>query len=154
MIFKKCKLDKRTKQELKRAQKEKSRCAKTYKDWNDDEFNCGPLKFIWGIQYNGEITDNFNSLNDFEITYNRDTKKYLLFLETMNIFNDLESRKNYLRKHIFKKFENYILKNNLLDKNLDPHNLYWYNSGNLFEASDLTELYFKFKIFVKGYCSI
>lgn len=33
--------------------KEKKRCKKLYKDWVDDEFNCGPNKFIFGVMNEG-----------------------------------------------------------------------------------------------------
>ena len=49
MNFIKTKLNKITKKELIKAEKEKKRCQRLYLDWKDDEYNCGPLKFIWGV---------------------------------------------------------------------------------------------------------
>jgi len=40
------------------------------------------------------------------------------------------------------------------DSTFDPHNLYLYNDGNFFQASSLTELYYKFEIFVTGYSQL
>jgi hypothetical protein len=147
MNFIKTKLNKITKKELIKAEKEKKRCQKLYSDWKDDEYNCGPLRYIWGIQHNGEDTNNFNTLNDLDICFNRDTKKYILSLDSMVIMSP-ELTKHHL-EFLLDKFSKLI--GDKLEYNFNPYGLNMYDTGELFIADSLTELYYKFKIFVKGY---
>ena len=152
-LFFKNKLDKITKNELKRAKKEKIRCQKMYSDWKDDEYNCGPLKFIWGIKSADDFTSNganFYTMNDINISYNRDTHKYLLDLETIYQFNNVKEKKIYL-ENLLDEFREYLYRENFFEVNFDPHLLYLYNNGEMFVADSLTELYYKFRIFVEGF---
>lgn len=139
--------------EIRLAKKEKKRCAKLYPDWVDNEYNCGPLKFIWGVKSYDDLTAyeaNFYSMNDIDITYNRDTHKYLLGLETIYEFHSIDEKIKYL-DNLLKEFEKYIKESNQFDYEFDPYFLYFYNFGELFIADTLTELYYKFKIFVEGF---
>ena len=52
------------KKELKNGLKEKKRCQKLYDDWVDNEFNMGPLKFIFAVTSIKNQTPSFNTLND------------------------------------------------------------------------------------------
>lgn len=142
------KLDKQTRAELKQATKEKKRCMKLYKDWKDDEYNCGPLKYLFGVLPNNEFATNWHQLTDLDVYYNRDTKRYMLGIETIYKFETIENSIKYL-DNLCNRFYDY-LKNNF-DPNVNPFNLYTYNDGNLFQAESLSELYYKFKIFVEGY---
>ena len=144
-------MNKELKQEIKNAKKDIKRCKKQYPDWKDDEYNCGPLKYVWGIQSNGQDATNFYQLNDLDIYYNRDTNKYMLGVETLYIFDSNKDKALYL-KRMEEKFSSYI--DAELDNKYDPFNLYMYNDGNLFQADSMTELYYKFKIFVNGYQSL
>ena len=133
--------------ELKKSRKEKKRCKKLYPDWKDDEYNCGPLRYVWGIQHNGEDTNNFNTLNDLDIYFNRDTKKYILSLDTMVIMSP-EQTMNHL-EFLLGKFSKLI--GDILECSFNPYELNVYDAGELFIADSLTELYYKFKIFVNGF---
>ena len=133
--------------ELKKSKKEKKRCKKLYPDWKDDEYNCGPLRYVWGIQHNGEDTNNFNTLNDLDIYFNRDNKKYVLSLDTMVIMSP-EQTINHL-EFLLGKFSKLI--GDKLECNFNPYELNVYDTGELFIADSLTELYYKFKIFVNGF---
>lgn len=134
--------------------KEKKRCKKLYKDWVDDEFNCGPNKFIFGIMNEGNKYLNapqnkivsFYTLNDLQIYYNRDTQKYILDIELFT--RDNESWEEYLSRLLLE-FKNFI---NLYDKNIDI-DLFNYLSDidNYWVADSLQLLYNKFYIFVMGY---
>ena len=149
----KFKLYSSTKNELKKAKKEKARCKKIYPDWKDDEYNCGPLKFIWGVKSHDDLTANgvnFYSMNDIDIVYNRDTKMYLLGIETIYLFESHKYRIEYLN-NLLDEFREYLYKNNLFEVDINPQHLYLYNNGEMFISDNLTDLYYKFKIFVKGY---
>lgn len=141
-------MDRVLRKELRQAEKEKKRCKKQYPDWEDNEYNCGPLKYVWGVQSNSQDATNFYQLTDLDIYYNRDTTKYILGLETLYVFETNQARLDYLDNLLFR-FYNYL--RDQFDSTVDPFHLYQYNNGNLFEADSLTELYYKFKIFVKGY---
>ena len=85
-----------TKRDIKHALQEKKRCKKQYPDWEDNEYNCGPLKYIWGVQSDGQDATNFYQLTDLDIYYNRDTHKYMLGIETIYIFDSNQARMDYL----------------------------------------------------------
>ena len=152
MVFKK--VDKYIKNNLKKSTKEKRRCQKLYPDWKDDEYNCGPLKYIWGVKSHDDLTlnnANFCTLNNLDIYYNRDTRKYLLNIDFIfNFTNKKDENIKYLN-NLLDEFKDYILESNLFNVNFDPSFIYLYDNGELFIADSLTELYYKFKIFVKGY---
>ena len=156
MIFLKNNLNKETKEDLRRSKKEKKRCQKLYADWKDDEYNCGPLKYIWGIKSHDDLSANkanFYTLNDLDIYFNRDNRLYMLGLETIYSFETVADRINYLNR-LLDTFKDYMVSNSLFDSNYDPFFLYLYNYGKMFEAESLTELYYKFKIFVTGYSNL
>ena len=75
----------------------------------------------------------------------------MLGLETIYIFESNQARMDYLEK-LGALFHQYM--KDKFDSTVDPFLLYKYNNGNLFEADSLTELYYKFKIFVKGYMQL
>ena len=153
-LFRNFKLCRETRKEIKQAEKEKKRCAKQYSDWKDDEYNCGPLKFIWGLKSYDDLSScdvNFYSMNDIDIYFNRDTQKYILGIETIFKFESQDHRIKYLER-LLKAFKEYM--SGKFDSTFDPHNLYLYNDGNFFQASSLTELYYKFEIFVTGYSQL
>ena len=153
----KAKLNKETKEDLRRSKKEKKRCQKLYADWKDDEYNCGTLKYIWGIKSYDDLSEtnkaNFYTLNDLDIYFNRDNKLYMLSLETIYSFETVADRINYLNR-LLDTFREYMVTNDLFDSNYDPFFLYRYNDGNIFAGNSITELYYKFKIFVTGYSNL
>lgn len=137
--------------EIKRAKKEVKRCKKQYPDWKDNEYNSGPLKFIWGISTQ-DLPASFYTLNDLDICYNRDTKKYLLGLETLYKFDSIKDTISYLDS-LLKEFAHYICLN-YKPENYDKSNLYAYNMGEIFLGDTVEELYWKFYLFVEGFKKI
>jgi hypothetical protein len=135
-----------------RSKKEKKRCKKTYPDWADDEYNCGPLKFIWGVMSDDNLcatVPSFYTMNDLDICYNRDTKKYLLGLETIYRFDDAGYEIAYLEELLLA-FTKYVKEQKLKVRNAD-FGLYPFSTGELFIADSIEQLYFNFKLFVHGY---
>ena len=152
---------KQLKKELKHNLKEKKRCQKLYNDWVDNEFNMGPLKFIFAVtsntnNYLNNIKDqlpSFNTLNDLLIYYNRDTKKYLLNIEIGYNKKD-ESDIDYLFRlnHEFQVFMDQQGKSVNLFGNLDSKLFNFINNDmDYWIADTLEELYYKFYVFVSGY---
>ena len=124
-----------------------------YPDYIDDEYNNGSLKFIWGITSWDDLTGKDASLftmNDIDIIYDRDTKLYNLSIETIYMFegNKDEEECKYLR-HLLDKFSKYM-DNSKLSKNCKTY-LAMYDC---FSAKSIEELYFKFRVFVEGYCKV
>ena len=80
------KVNKFLKREFKRYEKAKKRCAKSYPDWKDDEFNCLDLKYIWGLDINDKTKDtSFDSLNKATLYFNRLINKYELCIDLTDI---------------------------------------------------------------------
>lgn len=148
------KIDKQLKNELKRYEKEKIRCAKQYVDWKDDDYNCGPLKFIWGLNTNSVEEPNFRTLNIVSIYYNRDNGLYFLDLEgDANEFNEYYIKE--LQK-VESRFTEWICSNSTVYEEVKTFNFdrdigTVMNLGkDLFVGKSIAELYYKFKILVKG----
>lgn len=145
-------MQKWSKTELKLANKEKIRCKKTYEDWVDDEFNCGCLKFIFGVTDNPLIEHkaNFTTLNNLQIYYNRDTKKYLLDLECCDLHkisylhNLLNEFQSFMQNEENINVCNFEFLDTSMSKFINNNMSYWI-------ADSLEELYYKFFVFVNGY---
>lgn len=148
------KIDKKLKKELKKCKKEKIRCAKQYADWKDDDYNCGPLKFIWGLNTNSAEEPNFRTLNIIYIYYNRDNGLYFLELDgdsnefKNNYVNNLQKIESY--------FTEWICSNTAMNEEVKNFKLtdcietIMNLSKDLFIGKSIAELYYKFKILVKG----
>ena len=155
------------KKELRRANKENKRCKKLYSDWADDEFNCGPNKFIFGVitksrnsqkSYNSD-SPSFQTINDLQVYYNRDNRQYTLDIESN--YSSVEDVK-YLT-HLLKEFKKFVMSSNnkmlCTDKELlsiSHKDLYEYINFNTsyshyWTSDNLIILYNKFYIFVEGY---
>jgi len=127
-----------------------------YPDYVDDEYNCGSLKFIWGIKSWDDLTGKDASLftmNDIDIIYDRDSKLYMLGIETIYTFkeNKKENECKYLRR-LLETFTKYMNDNNY-SKNYDVC-IYAFGSSTKNSAESIEKLYFNFKVFVEGYCKV
>jgi hypothetical protein len=122
-----------------------------YSDWEDNEYNCGDLKFIWGVKSYDDLSKsaaNFNTMNDIEILYNRNTKMYNLSFETIYEFkNGKYDEIRYLRS-LLRSLASFMRKNHYSTS--EDYNFQCWDN-NLFEAKSISELYTKFKVFVDGY---
>ena len=120
-----------------------------YPDWKNDEYNCGPNLYIWGIPTDGSEKASFVTLNDMDIYYNRESQKYFLDIETIHQLGYVGTCTHLEQMKC--KLYNYLKENNKLDFNYPVYDLESYRTGAAFEASNLTELYFKYYIFTEGY---
>jgi hypothetical protein len=154
-----------SKKEIKRANKEKKRCKKMYEDWKDDEFNCGANKFIFGVMSSvnnmletPQDTPSFYTLNDLQVYYNRDNKKYLLDIEIGFESTIGDSDIKYLT-NLLKAFKSFILeyfnyedeKSILLNTNKNTYKYIGNFNDDYWCSNDLLSLYNKLYIFVEGY---
>lgn len=133
---------------------------KKYPDWEDNEYNNGALKFIWGKRVLGRDNASFQTYNDIAIYYNRKTKKYILDprfkTPYVNIYygygiNYFKETSRYLVETLeeFTAFMN----DNGYDTN-EPYSNFAYAPEILTEADSIEELYTMFRIFVEGYKAV
>ena len=128
---------------------------KKYPDYKDDEYNCGDLKFIWGIKSWDDLTSkdaNLYSMNDLDIVYDREKKEYMLGIETIYTFDDKEDEIKYL-EGLLDKFTEYVRENKYIT-NQDKMCLTYIESSEPWRAKTISELYIRFKIFVNGFKSV
>lgn len=128
---------------------------KKYPDYKDDEYNCGDLKFIWGIKSWDDLTSkdaNLYSMNDLDIVYDREKKEYMLGIETIYTFDDKEDEIKYL-EGLLDKFTEYVRENKYIT-NQDKMCLTYIESSEPWRAETISELYIRFKIFVNGFKSV
>lgn len=127
---------------------------KQWPDYVDNGYNLGPLKFIWGVKSGDCLVHgdaDLNTMNDLDITFNRDTGKYTLGIETIYYFDSKQYECEYY-KELLDKFTQYMHYNGLkIRKKYNP--IFWGSEFN-FEADTIEDLYIQFKIFVIGYCAV
>jgi len=116
-----------------------------YENWIDD------MEHIWGVVSWDDIMgkgSNMYSLNDIDITFDHNTKKYSLSIETIYSFkNGYEGQCGYL-KDLLMAFEKFMDSNNY-DKTKIPS----IHSEEKFVAKTIPELFCNFKSYVNGFCS-
>lgn len=112
------------------------------------------LEFVWGI-LSGDALGNeasLYSLNDLDITYDKNEKKYYLSVETIYHFKDERAESLYIQD-LYEQFTQYMYDCNLsVNKEITLFNVF--TDGIEFEAYDLETLYAQFKFLVKGYISM
>ena len=134
-----------------KAKQEKRRCAAAYEDWQDDEYNMGPCKFIWGVQRNKETNPSFCTLNDITVYYNRDTDMYFLLIDFPANLKQEQDKLQFLIQCL-QAFQVYMqsLPNGYtfaasIEEDFDTWNLY---------GKTIDELYVKFAALICGYKAI
>ncbi len=123
-----------------------------YPDWEDNDYNCGDLKFIWGIKSGDDLSSvpaNFYTMNDIDITYSRKTGLYSLGIETAYMFeNSKQGEAEYLND-LLQKFTQFMLDNNY---DIDEPHMLWMSMPVINDfAESISDLYTQFRIFVEGY---
>lgn len=130
---------------------------KYFKEMNEKYGDCSletdDMKFIWGIKSWDCLSPsdaNLNTMNDIDITYDKEKKAYMLGVETAYIFKSYADECQYLQACL-KAFTKYM-DDNGLNKN-EPYRLFMNNLGTNMTAETIEELYVNFKIFVDGFCN-
>lgn len=125
-----------------------------YPDYQEDGYNFGNLKFIWGVTSWDDLSGkdaNLYTMNDIDITYNRKEKKYYLGIETAYLFKDKKAECDYL-KQLLNAFNYYMDSNNLSKE--DEFVVVMSSVDIKYKADTIEELYTNFRIFVEGFCKI
>ena len=129
-----------------------AKMKRLYPDYVDDEYNCGPMKFIWGLRSWDDLSSaksvNFYTMNDIDIYYDRERKLYCLDFETAYHFDSNEEKCRYLNG-LLDRLTEYMLTNQI---STEPKYLFDFSNLNMkFEADTIEELYTRFKIVVDGF---
>lgn len=129
---------------------------KKYPDYIEDEYNQGDLKHIWGVTSYDDLSGkdaNLYTMNDIDITYDRETKKYMLGIETVYMFRDnrKQGECKYL-KQLLNAFTKFMDDNNYSKE--DDFCLFMSNTSIISTAESIEELYTNFRIFVEGFCKL
>ncbi len=132
------------------------RMKRKYPDYKDDCYNCDNLKFIWGIKSWDDLSRsdaNLWTMNDLDITYDRNTGEYLLGIETIYHFEDgYDGEVKYL-EYLVDKFAEFVYsgEHKPLDKSVCLVDI---ESQNPWRSKTIFELYLRFRVFVEGYKTI
>jgi hypothetical protein len=134
-------------------------------DWLD-EFNSDytenkEMKFIWGLISCDDISaskPNLLTMNDIDLIYLKDEKKYILEIETIYYFNGKQDKKNYLQ-YLLDNFTDWMIDNKYnTDLQLNPYGDFigLFSEGiNINTRFDTIEdAYRTFYILVNGYLTI
>lgn len=118
-----------------------------------DPYESKNMKFIWGEKSWDDLCDSdacLYTMNDIDLIYLKDEKKYLLSLETIFMFEKEEHKLSYL-KECLDAFTKFMVENGY-NTEVKPH--WWdvFMSGMNTHFDSIEECYGMFKLLVNGYC--
>lgn len=124
-----------------------------YNDFNEDGTENSTMKHIWGIKSYDDLSGapcGLTTMNDFEIMYLKDEKKYILGVELIYYFDrGYEDEKAYLND-ILDKFTAWMIENNYDTE--QEIRLWQFGDISLHSEFDsIEEAYAAFKYMVKGF---
>lgn len=125
------------------------------------------FEFVWGILSGDDLSNsqeaNLYTMNDFDIVFNKTERQYYGSIETIYGFpNGIKGTIAYL-KNILSLFEKWLKENNYniyitnpcdIYEPIDPDYHLVFQGWNSFDKTpydSIEELYFHFKVLVKGY---
>ena len=126
-----------------------------YSDWEDNEYNCGDIKFIWGIKsYDCLVSGpaNICTMNDIDITYSRKTGLYSLGLETAYLFEEGKIGEVKYLDNLLNEFTKFMNENGYNTN--EPYTFFLCSPIVEYFAKTIPELYTQFRIFVEGYRAV
>ena len=119
-----------------------------------DPYESKNMKFIWGIKSWDDLCDSdacLYTMNDIDLIYLKDEKKYILGIETIFCFEKEEHKLDYL-KDCLDAFTKFMTENGY-NTDIKPH---WYDvfmKGMNTHFDSIEECYGMFKMLVNGYCN-
>lgn len=134
-------------------------------DWfdgfNDDCTENEEMKFIWGLISCDDFSaskPNLLTMNDIDLIYLKNEKKYILGIETVYYFNNKQDEKKYLQ-YLLDSFTNWMINNGYnMNLTLNPYGDFveLFSEGiNINTHFDTIEdAYRTFNILVNGYLTI
>ena len=132
-----------------------SSCDYYMDDYYDTPYENEIMKFIWGVKSWDDLCDSdacLYTMNDIDLLYLKDKKKYLLSIETIFMFEKEEHKLGYLESCL-DAFTKFMVENGY-DTEVKPH--WWDVFGNgMSEYFDsIEECYGMFKMLVNAYCNL
>lgn len=138
-----------------RSAKQEKQCRKKYPDYNGETaYDCGDYKFIWGVKSSIDLCSEpacLHTMNDIDLIYSREKKRYILSIETALWFDKKEDEIAYLIS-LLDAFTKYMRANNLPTD--EPYKFWMSQPSILLEGETIPEVYTNFKIFVEGYKTV
>lgn len=126
-----------------------------YPDWEDNEYNCGEIKFIWGIKsYDCLVSGpaNIYTMNDIDITYSRKTGLYSLGVETDYLFDEGKTGEVKYLDELLNEFTKFMNESGYNTN--EPYTFLMCDPRTDCHSETIPELYTQFKIFVEGYKAV
>ena len=123
-------------------------------DYNEEDFDpyhIDNIQFIWGIKSWDDFTSsepNLHTMNDLDITYNKDTNLYYLGVETIYHFDEGKIGEVKYLNYLLEEFTKYMQENNYDTEY--PYD-FWVGGQIILRGKTISELYTQFRIFVEGY---
>ena len=116
-----------------------------YPNWNDVNWS-GSYEIIYG-----NVDCNIYAMNNFEILYDHAKKKFHFWIETAFVFKNEQDECDYLKEQleVFTKY----MDDNKLSKDYKT-GLFFDHPKVEMEAGSIEELYYNFKLFMKGFCEV
>ena len=113
------------------------------------------MKHIWGIKSYDDLTSSKEAtlwtMNDFDITYLEDEKKYILSVETIYEFVEENGKKQYIER-IFSKFTEWMLGNGYhTDYKISMYELFTKGLNINTDFDSIEQAYALFKLLVSAY---
>ena len=131
------------------------KCKRRYPDFKEEtEYDNGAYKFIWGVKFPDDLCPNpacLHTMNDIDIIYSREKKRYILSIETAYWFESQEGVITYLQS-LLKRFTEYMDERGY--NKTAPYKFWMSQPSILLEEETIPELYTSFKIFVEGYTKV
>ena len=126
---------------------------KKYPNWNEETW-IGNWEFIWGVKSYDDLSScdtNIHTMNDIEIYYDHLNNQYSLSIETVYIFESKPAECRYL-KDLLNHLEDYMEANHI--NKGQPRGLFFNQPEVSMTANSIGELYWDFKLYVNGFCSL
>lgn len=132
-----------------------------YDDYNEDFTENSSMKFIWGLKSYDDLSGydaNLETMNDIDLIYLKDEKKYIIGVETAYMFNSEEAEKEYF-KDLLNKFTKWMEEqgyntNSTLNPYGDMYEIFTSGININTHFDTIEDAYRTFKLLVNGYLTI
>ena len=117
------------------------------------EYETTTMKHIFGVVAYDDLTSNHANLytmNDLDLTYLKDKKKYILGVETIYMFKNKNGDKEYM-KQLLDIFTKWMIDNNYKIKSPCLWEVFTYGWNINTEFDTIEDAYAMFKLLVRGY---
>lgn len=132
-----------------------------YDDYNEDFTENSSMKFIWGLKSYDDLSNydaNLETMNDIDLIYLKDEKKYILSVETIYMFSSKDSEKEYFHT-LLDKFTEWMQDkgyniNSSLNSYGDVYEIFTSGININTEFNTIEDAYRTFKLLVNGYLTL